>query len=468
VFSRRWIGRIALVASWWALGRAEGPPGEKPTFLPGGTSVVFLTIDTLRYDHLSRNGHARETTPYLDRLADEGVYSSHCYAQSSWTLPSMLSMFSSLEPAVFGVTRGVAPIPKPDRAPKRALGGEEVLLEYFSDDYTTLTEILADHGYATAGFSTNGHLRAEQGFAQGFEIFDQESCMWGTAACIFERAVAWLDGYVERKRDRPFFLWVHLFDPHFDDRHDGDLESPLYAPAVGYANLFRSDAGLSPEERTRLAYDRKLRYTDDRIAGFVEDLRTRGILDRVILIVAADHGEEFNEKGRWGHSKSLTNTLVRVPLIFRFPMGEPRGVVNVPVGNLDIAPTLIEYLGLPPQSAMRGTSLLRAFRGDPFRPTRGYGETRRFKFDLRFLVDPTLDRKLVLDMNTGKRELYNLTDDPDELSDLASAEPETTDALERALRTAIAEMESRTAPTSRVGNLSAVEIRHLRDLGYLE
>ena len=117
---------------------------------------------------------------------------------------------------------------------------------------------------------------------------------------------------------------------------------------------------------------------------------------------------------------------------------------------------------------MRGTSLLRAFRGEPFRPPRGYGETRRFAFDLRFLVDPTRNRKLVLDMETGERELYNLTDDPDELSDLATAEPEAADALERALRTAIAEMESRAARSSRVENLSAVEIQHLRDLGYLD
>jgi arylsulfatase A-like enzyme len=465
---RRGIGRIALIALWLWLGCGRDPAGEKPTFLPDGTSVVFLTIDTLRHDHLSRNGHARETTPYLDRLADEAVYSSHCYAQSSWTLPSMLSMFSSLEPAVFGVTRGVAPIAKPNGKKKRGLAREEVLLEYFSDHYTTLPEVLAENGYATAGFSTNGHLRTEQGFAQGFEIFDQESCMWGTAACVFERAVAWLDGYVERKRDRPFFLWVHLFDPHFDERRDGDLESPRYAPARGYADLFAGDAGLPLEERTRVAYDRKLRYTDDRIAAFVEELRGRGILDRVVLIVAADHGEEFNEKGRWGHSKSLFNSLVRVPLIFRFPAGTPRGVVEVPVRNLDIAPTLLDALGLPPQPAMRGTSLLQAFRGEPFRAPPGYGETRRFGLDLRFLIDPARNRKLLLDMESGKRELYDFSADPDELSDLTAAEPETADALERALRAAIRDMESRAAPSSRVESLSAVEIQHLRELGYID
>ena len=465
------LSSLAFAAAVLFAACADTPPAEKVTRLPDGTSVVFLTIDTLRNDHMSRNGHPRATTPYLDRLALEGVYCSRCYAQSSWTLPSMLSMFSSLEPAIFGVTRGVAPIAKPGQKQKNALEEEEVIIEYFSDHYTTLTETLSEHGFKTAGFSTNGHLRVEQGFAQGFDSFDQDSCAWGTATCIFALAVEWLDEYLSQKRDRPFFLWVHLFDPHFDERHDGDLDSPLYTPARGYDQLFPSDGRLSLEERTRIAYDRKIRHTDDRIAVFVEELRVRGILDRVVLVIAADHGEEFNEKGEWGHSKTLYNTLVHVPLIFRFPQGQSsesplRGVIDVPVRNMDIAPTLLDALGLPPRPEMRGTSLMSAFRGEPHRAPQGYGETRRFEFDLRFLVDPARERKLVLDMVSGGRELYDLGDDA-ELYDLASVEPETADALENDLRAAIAEMESLAAPTTQSSTLSAKEIEHLKSLGYL-
>ena len=230
--------------------------------------------------------------------------------------------------------------------------------------------------------------------------------------------------------------------------------------------LEEPDGELSLEERTRIAYDRKIRHTDDRIAAFVEELRARGILDRVILVIAVDHGEEFNEKGEWGHSKTLYNTLVHVPLIFRFPNGQPRGVVDAAVRNMDIAPTLLDALGLPPHPDMRGRSLMAAFRGEPFRAPQAYGETRRFEFDFRFLVDPALDRKLVLDMNSRGRELYSLGDDA-ELNDLADEEPEIADALERELRATIAETESLAAPERQQSTLTAKEIEHLKALGYL-
>lgn len=458
---------LAGLGATLVLATGCGPSGPKTTVVPDGTSVVFLTIDTLRQDHLGRSGHRRNTTPYLDRLAAESVYFTHAFAQSSWTLPSMLSMFSSLEPAIFGVTRGVAPLDKPDKAGK--LGVEEVVLEYFSNEYTTLTEVLNEAGFVTAGFSTNGHLRVEQGFAQGFAVFDQVTCTWEKAECVFEIASDWLDEYVAVPRDRPFFLWIHLFDPHFDERHDGDLPSPLYTPARGDEELFArpDETSLPLEERTRIAYDRKIRHTDDQIALFVEDLRERGLLDGSLFVVAADHGEEFNEKGRWGHSKSLENTLVRVPLLFRTPGGTAQAVVDAPVSNMDIAPTVLEFLGFDVPDAMRGTSLLSALRGEPLEPKVGYGETRRFEFDYRFRIDPARNRKLVLDMHSGTRSLYSITDDPSENTDLAAIESHTADAMERELRDEIVEMESRSASHTRRDSLSAEEIQHLRDLGYL-
>ena len=346
-----------------------------------------------------------------------------------------------------------------------------MIREYFPDEYTLLTEALAASGYATAGFSTNGHLRIEQGFAQGFETFDQDSCMWGTAECVFGAALGWLDQHVATPQARPFFLWVHLFDPHFDEWRAGDQGSPYYAPAPGYADLFAQPdtASLSVEERTRIAYDRKLRYTDDQLGSFVEALRERGVFDAALFVLAVDHGEEFNEKGRWGHSRSLENSLVHVPLLIRRPNGEEGGrVVDVPVSNLDIAPTVLEFLGLDVPDAMRGASLVAALRGEPIAARAAYGESRRFGLDVRFRIDPARDRKLVLDLRRGGRELYSLSDDPHERRDLAASEPEIADAMERELRDAIVEMESRRVTATRRDDLSAAEMEHLRLLGYLE
>jgi len=433
--------------------------------LPDRTSVVLITIDTLRQDHLSRNGHARATTPALDRLAGEGVYFARCFAQSSWTLPSMLSLFSSLSPAVFGVKEGVTPLPKPgQRGPSERAEEEEVRLEYFSDRYVMLPEVLREHGFATAGFSTNGHLRVEQGFAQGFEHFDQRSCMWGEAGCVFGAANRWLDAHLGAPPARPFFLWVHLFDPHFDRLQDGE---PVYRPAPGYGELFGSDEALSLEERTRRAYDRKVRYADDRLGEFVEGLRARGLLERAILAVAVDHGEEFHEHGLWGHSRSLRNSLVHVPLLLRFPGGEPRGEVSALARNQDLAPTLLEALGLAAPASMAGTSLFPAIRGEARSAPPAYAETRRFALDLRSWADPAADRKLVLDLARGGRQLFSLSADPQERDDLAAREPERADALERALRAQIALGEAQRVPTERTGTLSPQELQHLRDLGYV-
>jgi arylsulfatase A-like enzyme len=275
----------------------------------------------------------------------------------------------------------------------------------------------------------------------------------------------WLNAHLAAPPVRPFFLWVHLFDPHFDEQRDGH---PVYRPERGYAELFADDETESLEEHTRRDYDRKVRYADDRLGEFAEALRARGVLDRAVLAVAADHGEEFNEHGLWGHSKSLRNTLVHVPLVLRFPGGQPRGEVQSLVRNLDLAPTLLDFLGLPVPASMGGASLLPVVRGEASSAPPAYGETRRLERDLRFWADPASDRKLVLDLAQGSRQLFHLSADPEERDDLAAREPERAYALERALRAEIARLEAQRVPTEREGTLSSEELQHLRDLGYVD
>jgi arylsulfatase A-like enzyme len=436
--------------------------------LPTRPSIIFLTIDTLRADHVGGTGYPRETTPYLDRLASEAAYFSHCYSQCSWTLPSMLSMFSSLPPPVFGIKEGIRVMPAHRRRLPAGLGYQDVLAEHFSDEHLMLPEVLSDHSYYSAGFSTNGHLSVEQGFAQGFDAFDQSSCMWGNAECVLGTARRWLDGYLAAGNGDPFFLWVHLFDPHFSRFGN----PPEYDPPRGYESLFQGSGGeagtLGIKEQTQRAYDRRVRYMDDRIADFCEGLRSQGILDEVLLVVAADHGEEFNEDTRWGHSRSVRNTLVHVPLIFRFPGAQWKGVTDLIVSNLDVAPTMLDFLGIPIPASMEGQSLLPALRGEPLGVRFVYGETRRFDLNLRFLIDPTIGRKLVLDLDAGRRQLFSTRDDRAEVRDLVLAEPDRTDSMEVLLREAIAGMEARATRSEVTRTLSDQEMETLRSLGYLK
>jgi arylsulfatase A-like enzyme len=456
----RWLSLVAALCAM-ASCSTEVEGEDEPR-----RSVVFISIDTLREDHMGRSGHARQTTPYLDRLASEGVYFQHCYAQCSWTLPSMLSLFSSLSPPVFGVEEGIQSMPRDLRRVPGGKGYRDVLAEHFSAEHVMLTEVLAKQGYRTAGFSTNGHLTRGQGFAQGFEAFDANTCLWGSANCAYQLATKWLDAHLVDGDDAPFFLWVHLFDPHFTEYG----EPPIYAVPSGYESRFSAeDAGASPvEERTGRAYDRRIRYADDRTREFVEGLRQRGVLDEVLLVVAADHGDELNEDGRWGHSRSVRNSLVHVPLILRFPQARWSSVFDAAVSNLDVAPTLLKYLGLPVPAAMEGQSLLAAIQGEAFTPRPVYGDTRRFGLDLRYLIDPSTDRKLVLDRASGARQLFSLREDPGERRDLAATESERADELEARLRQWIAEMEARSAGSEVTRTLSDEGIETLRSLGYIQ
>ena len=459
------LGLPALIGLVLVLPSCSGP--SKTAGSSDRPSIILLTIDTLREDHMSRSGHVRETTPYLDRLAKEGAYFSQCYANSSWTLPSMLSMFSSLSPPVFGIKDGVIEVLTEFRRNPKNGGRQDVLAEYFSDEHLMLPEVLSEHGYYTAGYSTNANLTVDQGFSQGFELFDQTSCMWKTAECVLGTARNWLDGYLANGNEEPFFLWIHLFDPHFTVFG----APPVYEPPPGYESLFRPGGGapvlLSDDERTRRDYDRRIRYMDDRLAEFFEVLRSKGILDDVVLVVAADHGEEFNEDKRWGHSRSVRNTLVHVPLILRFPDAHRASVIDTTVRNLDVAPTLLDYLGIAIPESMEGQSLLPAVDGQPFQPGPVYGDTRRFNLDLRFLIDPVHDRKLVLDLAGGRRQLFGMSDDAGELRDLASAEPDRADSMEAFLRQAIAEMKSRSIRVETTRTMTDEELEALRSLGYV-
>lgn len=442
--------------------RAAVPGGNCDIPLPSGTPVILVTIDTLRQDHMGSDGYDRDTTPFLDRLASDGIRFTSCFAQSSWTLPSMLSLISSLQPPAFDVRDGIVPIDA--QTASETKGGHQRAggrVEVFSDKHLTLPEVFRDRGYRTIGISTSGILTKGLGWAQGFEVFHQEECLWKKADCALSLALS----EVASAGDAPFFLWVHLFDPHFDTYG----APPVYEAEPGYRKLFETPAESPEAEQVIADYDRKIRYTDDQLRSFFDALDKRGVLDRALVVIAADHGEEFFEKGRWGHSKALTNTLVRVPLIFRLPERCAAGrVVGDVVGNIDVLPTVLDLLGVPVPPGPQGRSLRPAWEaGGNLPATPVYGETRRSGRDLRYLIDPALDRKLVLDRNAGTVSLYALSTDPAEENDLAENFPEQTADLKRRLLTLVESTRRRDVAGAK-GTISERDAARLESLGYLE
>ncbi len=446
--ARRWIAGVAVALGVTTVGVAT-PAAHPP-------NIVLVTIDTLRADHLGSYGYARPTSPNLDALAARGVRFEHCYSTSSWTVPAMNSLVTGVTPAVHGIVHGDLAEPSGGGAPT------VVMQETLSDAWTTLAEVLKARGYATAGFSTNGHLVRGQGFAQGFDTFD-ETCVWRRAACINPRVLAWLDSPAARP---PFFLWVHYFDPHQDDTRD----DRRYDPPPPYDGLFAAAGPPRGVARSMALYDGEIRYTDTELGKLLD--RVAAITTPTLVVVTADHGEEFLERGNWGHTKTVYDELVRVPLIV-VPPGSTEGrTVATDVGLLDVMPTLADVAGAPPVAGLEGTSLVPLLDGGAapaaFADRGLYAETRRWSWlDRRsWIVGST---KLVADRSSGTRKLYDLRADPGERTDLSRARKPVVKSLLGAMKRYLRRVDARGAAKPPLRREDDQErIQKLRSLGYLQ
>jgi arylsulfatase A-like enzyme len=383
-------------------------------------NLLLILVDTLRADHLGCYGYRRPTSPHIDRLASESVVFERAYSHSPWTMPSVGSLFTSLEPKDHGIATWKQPL-------------DERLL--------TLAEHLRAHGYRTEGYVSHGVLAPLYNFDQGFDVYDS-SVVDGrmprkvsTAREVTDLALSALD----RMPSSPFFLWLHYFDPHNE-----------YMPHEGFAF---GDGALD-------RYDGEIAYTDQQIGRLLEAFRRRGLLERTIVVLMADHGEGFLEHGHIYHSTTLYDELLHIPLILHVPGALPQRASFVAAG-IDVAPTLVSLLGLPiPQS----------FRGRPLRLVDGRFQDpgdvpvvaeSRWDVDLRAIR--TGRWKLIVDRAGGARKLFDLDTDPRERRNLRKRHPEMVQRLEMALDAHYASS-STTAPERALP--PEVEER-LKSLGYV-
>jgi arylsulfatase A-like enzyme len=324
---------LALGTTWRA----------QPLAAAGLPNIVLVSIDSLRSDHVHAYGYARETTPTIDQLAREGVLFQTVVSPTSWTLPAHLTLLTSLPPEEHGVVR--------DGMRMR-------------DDAVTLTEVLWQAGYATAGFVSAPYLDADYGFSQGFDYYDDYTiAKWDqfsshhgvTSPPLLRITSDWLGQWDARGRERPFFLFVHMWDVHYD-----------YTPPPPYDSLFDPDykgtvtgenyefgtqvhPGMDPRDLQHIIalYDGEIRYTDLYLGRLLDRLRELAVLDNTIVVVTADHGDEFFEHGHKGHRKTLYDESVLVPLVIRYPAKVPVGQrVASQVRLMDVGPTVLSLAGV--------------------------------------------------------------------------------------------------------------------------
>jgi arylsulfatase A-like enzyme len=316
--------------------------------------VVFVLIDTLRRDHVGTLGYDRATTPHLDRLASEGFVASGMLAHSSQTAPSVASMFTSKAPHAHGVQF--------DPRTQRFGNDGESKAPLLGEGNLTLAEVLSGEGYFTAAAIANPWLRTEFGFAQGFDHYVESPChRKKRAICDGARINEAASKVIHEHPAEKIFLYLHYLDVHNPYAHAGELPSVFRKGPGRVVYLNGPIEGVSAENLAYSidAYDDGVLYTDSLIGELVRELEAAAAERDVLLVITSDHGDEFLEHGGMGHGSTLYPELIETFTIFWRPENRimhPRD--EQLSGTIDIAPTILDLVGVRKPEQMAGRSLL--------------------------------------------------------------------------------------------------------------
>ena len=413
--------RISLVIPL-ALIVAVGCGAPLPTS-NSGPHVIIFDIDTLRADHLGCYGYERSTSPSIDSFAKEAVQFKWAFAQAPNTPPSQASILTGMYPTSHG-----------------RIGNEQKI----PDRVDTLAEVLRANGFTTAAFVDGGLMVRGFGMEQGFDVYDDAG---GHLKKIGPRVRDWIDQHLEDPvtRDAPFFLLVHTYDVHSPyELTPEPFRSTFVTEISPPPGVFRNDmskfmadvwnrrAGPVPpmlnENELQWAiamYDGGIRHVDAWFGEFERFLEKRGLFGNSYVVVISDHGDEFQEHGNLFHDKIYT-TVTQVPLLIRFPGSAFRTSCDQVVETIDLAPTLLEALGIEAPAGMQGRSLMAAAKGQRLDRERAFSESpyygRRIAFADR-------DTRLFLTARTGAVELYRYREDPLEQRDLSDNDEPTVNRM---------------------------------------
>ena len=391
-------------------------------------NVVVITIDTLRPDHLRCYGYTRIETPTLDRIAQSGVLFENGVAQTPLTPPSHASIFTGLNPPAHKV---------------RDTGGF-----ILSRSTPTLASILAGRGWDTAAFVSSAVLKKRFGFDQGFAIYDDQMPRPGKgqeyledaerrAGDTVDRAVHWLDG----RTDKPFFLWVHLYDPH----------TP-YNPPPPFSEQYKDRP-----------YDGEIAYADREIGRLMDSLNRKSPAGRTLVAVLSDHGESLGEHGEYSHGVFLYDSTLRIAFLLSGP-GVPAGLrVKPQARTIDLLPTMLELLGSQPQAGIEGVSLVPLFHGKSADTDVSYAETLFPRINLGWAELRGIRTNQWKYIRAPKPELYDLSRDPGEMHNVLADHPAEAGKLEAQITAA-----THTAGPEKI-ETAAVDDRtlaQLKSLGY--
>ena len=444
---------------------ACGPDAREIRSRDPRPDVILISIDTVRADHMSSYGYARPTTPRLDALAEEGARVELAYAPSSTTGPTHASLFTGLPPIAHGVRKNG---------------------NVLDAELETLAELLAGRGYETGAVVSSYVLSRRFGYDQGFGVFDDDfsganspegTTLWegeaieghfyGTADDTTDRALDWLR---DRKQpEKPAFLFIHYFDPHFP-----------YVPPADFVPNFKATAKEALRiGRMIFVYDTLIAFTDQEIGRLLDEIEAQQLSRDPLVIVTADHGEGLMTHGHMYHGAQIYEEAVRVPLIVRWPGRVPAGrVLTSPIATIGLGPTILDLIGETADGSIGTGGFAPMLLGEPeplpeaaapiFLFRRHYDGVEEVSEGLTPVGEMYGVRvgswKLIEGAEEGTLELFDLEQDPTEQVNRVADEPERTASL----RALIADWRLRYEKSREVAPLSEEDRQRLRALGYVE
>jgi len=402
------------------------PAGDRPAS-SAGPNVLLVTLDTTRADRLGCYGYANGATPTLDALAAKGTLFQHAYAQAPLTMPSHCSIMSGKYPREHGVR----------------INGREAL----SPDNDTLASLFKQHGYRTGAFIGSLVLDPSFGLDHGFETYDADMGaaprnvdileVERRADAVTDRALKWLGS----NEGRPFFCWIHYYDPHL----------PYDPPAA-----FRK----TPAD----PYDGEIAFVDSQFKRVVDWLAGANLTAKTLVVVVGDHGESLGEHGEQGHAIFLYDVTLHVPLIFSQPGAIAAGrQVATDVELIDIFPTILESMSWPEPTDVSARSLVPAFQGD-LEPRACFAESLYVHGTYGWAEQRCIVTEKWKYVSSTKPELFDRQADPQEKENLAAARSDVARALQAEL---LEHHKSSTPGRSRQVEVTDEMRRSIEALGYL-
>jgi len=458
-------------------------------------NILLLTIDCFRFDRINANGYEKSTTPNLDRFINqESINFTQAIAGGPSTMAAFPCLFTSSYPVMYGGTR------------------------YLSEERTTIAQVLVQEGYNTIGLSSNPYITPEFGYDRGFcsfwdsvkrtrsrdrkiellnKVISRDSTLWSLlrkmarsgeirqkkglypSASVMNKKIS---EAISKSNDNPFFIWAHYMDIHYPYNFSVLDLSPFlkYQPSANdisdvLSRLMKEPQGFSKQERqlVNAIYDASLSYVDQQLGKLFYSLQELQVWDDLIIIVTADHGEELLEKGRFGHGDEGQETpfpeeLIHIPFILKMPKSSNAGeIVKALVSQVDVAPTLLDIVGITQPDNWYGESLIPLLRKE-VSTIRESAITQRGIEDSFSLSWRTEKWKLIYNAFSGEEMLFGVEPAMASTGELSGSYPDVLDKLRSSVLDHLKMYES----VYTKERLKGVELddelhKQLKDLGYL-